>query len=795
MIRLLYTLNRMDDKTDTFDGMYQGNCIIPRGCDANKSGHDIYEQEPTYWEDDVYYRITHTHKLAQSLASVTIGIPAEKLIPSVGFTAINHDQRNGVDDLVRLKNLLLNMDGKTSTYQEMYQGECSILGDGASPTTEYDPTYWEDDVFYSFSATNKLAQSCPSVTIGIPTDKLGIQVNINDVIQDQRNEADNLKRLKNILLSMSEKTTTFEDIYNGAYVIPGGCEANPSAFGQQEYDPTYWHSGVFYKFGTTNKMKKDCPSVTVGIPADSIGIAVSDYVVADYCLRKIKPYFDALNDDLYNRARPVEENGWYYLCETGGEILVRNAAYFAMHIQKDYENGSGVNVYPYVGRDLPPKLYLNILIQVQLPFRKMKKTIKMLCKDLPQAVQQFITEFDREGLKETIELSMRQSAIREWLKTSDYCAFIANGSMLPRSKGTDLPMRNGVPFKSPEGDEIEVAGVRGMGIRRGVTVITGGGYSGKSTMLDAISAGIYDLALGDGRELCITDDTAVTISAEDGRSIKNVNISPFIQGILGGDSGDFTTDRASGSTSQAANIMEAIDSGAKMLLIDEDRSATNFMIRDRMMRELIRNEPITPFTERVRELAERGVSTVLVIGGSGEYLGIADKIYMMENFAPQDVTETAKEICQKDGFKAYTAPPADWSQSRVMRAKGFDSHPNGVGSERLLVLDLGIMMIGSEDIDLRGLHDIITPRQLHALGFMLRQMMSENQSNAITNHAAVIDLEAQLDKLYRTIEEEGLDAVYSSSLTGTGRFLDLPRKQELRAVIARMRHISVEKGV
>ena len=699
--------------------------------------------------------------------------------------------------MIRLKNILLNMNEKTSTYEEMYQGECVIPeGYGAFSGTEYEPTYWEDGVCYSFSSTNKLEQDRPSVTIGIPADMLGIKtVNINDEIHDQRNEADNLKRLKNILLNMSEKTTTFEDIYNGAYVIPGGCEANPSAFGQQEYDPTYWHNGVFYNFGTTNKLKKDCPSITVGIPADSLGVAVPDYVVADYCLRRIKPYFDALNDDLYNRSRPVEESGWYYVCEPGGEVLVRNSAHFAMHIQKDYENGSGINVYPYVGRDLPPKLYLNILIQVQLPFRKMKKTITMLCKNLPQAVAQFIAEFDKNGLNEVIELSKRQTAIREWLKTSDYCAFIANGSMLPRSKGTDLPMRNGVPFKSPERDEIEIAGVRGMGIRRGVTVITGGGYSGKSTMLDAISAGIYNHALGDGRELCITDDTAVTISAEDGRSIKSVNISPFIKGIPGGDSENFSTDRASGSTSQAANIMEAIESGAKMLLIDEDRSATNFMIRDRMMRELIKNEPITPFTERVRELSNLGVSTVLVIGGSGEYLGIADKIYMMEDFEPHDVTEIAKSICQGAGFKAYTAPPADWSQRRIMRAKGFDSHPNGVGSERLCVLDLGIMMIGSEDIDLRGIHDIVTPRQLHALGFMLRQMMSENQSNAITNHGAILDIDGMLDRLYQNIEENGLDTVYSSSLTGTGRFLDLPRKQELRAVISRMRRTEVEKAL
>ena len=155
----------------------------------------------------------------------------------------------------------------------------------------------------------------------------------------------------------------------------------------------------------------------------------------------------------------------------------------------------------------------------------------MLCRDLPDAVDMFIAQFDIKKLNEELLLAEKQSAIRVWLKKSDYCAFIANGSILPRSKGTDLPLENAVPFQSTPDDEIEVCGVRGMGIKRGVTVITGGGYSGKSTLLDAISAGIYNHVLGDGRELCITDDTAMTISAEDGRSVKSVNISQTVHPV------------------------------------------------------------------------------------------------------------------------------------------------------------------------------------------------------------------------------------------------------------------------
>lgn len=347
-------------------------------------------------------------------------------------------------------------------------------------------------------------------------------------------------------------------------------------------------------------------------------------------------------------------------------------------------------------------------------------------------------------------------------------------------------MENAVPFQSTPDDEIEICGVRGMGIKRGVTVITGGGYSGKSTLLDAISAGIYDHVIGDGRELCITDNTAMTISAEDGRSVKSVNISPFIKWLPGGDTRDFSTERASGSTSQAANIMEAVECGAKLLLIDEDRSATNFMIRDKMMKELIEKEPITPFTDRVNELyRSKGVSTILVIGGSGEYLAVADKIYMMDGFRIRDVTERSKRICVSHGIKPDFPEPTVWEQRRALFADHFSSYPEGSGSEKLEVSDMGFIIIGDEFIDIRGLHDIVSKRQLDALGYMLRYLETRNTDRKI-------DLETKIEALYDVIEKEGLDTVFSSFFTTTERFLDLPRKQELKAVINRMRKIIIK---
>lgn len=327
-----------------------------------------------------------------------------------------------------------------------------------------------------------------------------------------------------------------------------------------------------------------------------------------------------------------------------------------------------------------------------------------------------------------------------------------------------------------------------MGIKKGVIVITGGGYSGKSTLLNAISAGIYDHALGDGRELCITDESAATISAEDGRSVKHVNISPFIKWLPGGDTSDFSTDHASGSTSQAANIMEAIDCNAKLLLIDEDKSATNFMIRDRTMKALIEKEPITPFTDRVNELYKtHGASTILVIGGSGEYLSVADKIYMMEDYLIRDVTDKAKAICNSQGTITELPPSANWAQKRTLYSDRFSSYPEGSGTEKLEVSDMGFVIIGDEKIDVRGLHNVVSTRQLDTLGFMLRYL-------EVSNNDRKLEIKKKIDDLYRQIDEKGIDFLYSSFFTTCERFLDLPRKQELMALINRMRKINMVKS-
>ncbi len=598
-----------------------------------------------------------------------------------------------------------------------------------------------------------------------------------------------MKRLKSKLLSMKSDTTTYSAMYEGSMTVIPASSMPPYI----DYSSTYYNQNIGFDISVTHKLAQDKPTVVISIPCATLGIDIPDKSTesaeADFCLRAIKKYIDELNAELYNRSRPDNENGRYYLCVPGGEIIKRNTAYFTLCPQKDYTNGSGDTVYLLDDEESrPPLMCLCIRIQVQLPKKKLRKAVQMLCRDLPDAIDRFVLDFDIEGLKKAAELAKKQSAIREWLKNSNYCAFLANGSILPRAKGTDLPMLNAIPFRSTPDDEIEICGVRGMGIKKGVTVITGGGYSGKSTLLNAISSGIYDHAIGDGRELCITDESAVTISAEDGRSVKHVNVSPFIKWLPGGDTSDFSTDHASGSTSQAANIMEAVDCNAKLLLIDEDKSATNFMICDRMMKALIEKEPITPFTDRVNELYKiHGVSTILVIGGSGEYLSVADKIYMMEDYLIRDVTDMAKAICDSQGMITELPPPASWIQKRTLYSDRFSAYPEGSGTEKLEVSDMGFVIIGDEKIDVRGLHDVVSTRQLDALGFMLRYLEASNNERKL-------EIKKKIDDLYRQIDEEGIDFLYSSFFTTCGRFLDLPRKQELMALIDRMRKINIVKS-
>lgn len=634
-----------------------------------------------------------------------------------------------------------------------------------------------------------------------------------------------MKRLKYYLLNMKPASETYEEMYEGRM-----CETYLDKDPIVHNHALYWDGEIGYEITKSNRLELSRPTVVIHIPLHLLKLEEAAVATLDYTFRAFLPYVRTLNEMNDNRKRTARENGHYFIYEPGNQVLTRNVASVKLVPQKYYrivkadaieildglrDNGKdstplACRIAPIDGlQDVPAYPCISIMIQVQLPVGKHKKAVQMLTRDLPEAVNCFVNEFDHAGLQRAMALHGRQQKIRAWLKEKGYCAFVANGSILPREKGSDRPMHGAVPFRSTPEDEIEIDGIRGMVFKRGVTVITGGGYSGKSTLLDALSAGIYDHVEGDGRELVLTEPSAMKISAEDGRSIRHVNLSPFIKWIPGGNPADFSTEHASGSTSQAANIMEAVGWGVKLLMIDEDKSATNFMIQDAVMKTLIEKEPITPFVERVQELSKgQGVSTILVIGGSSEYLQAADRIYMMRDYCIGQVTEEAKALQQQYNWQRSREPfgqlePADFSFQDQIDANLLSTRPEGSATEVLKVSDLGFLMLGEEQIDIRMLHNIATIPQLNAIAFLSRKLINklnplerfqvfslERQPEGQTAQILPrwICREKEVACLLAEMQEAGLESAYSPFFTECTRWMEMPRKYEILAVLSRMRH-------
>ncbi len=393
-----------------------------------------------------------------------------------------------------------------------------------------------------------------------------------------------------------------------------------------------------------------------------------------------------------------------------------------------------------------------------------------------------------QSIAEHVDTVDDQTHLREWLRTQGLVAFVADGALLPRRSGIDdRPLERGaLTFRSPESLRCRVAlphagGLTGMGIPAGVTLIVGGGFHGKSTLLHALERGVYDHIPGDGRERVVTDSTAMKIRAEDGRAISLVDISPFIDHLpFGRDTHAFTTDNASGSTSQAANIIEALETGSRVLLIDEDTSATNFMIRDSRMQQLVapEKEPITPFLHRVRELYdEHGISTVLVMGGSGDYFEVADTVIMMDEYEPKDVTQHARRLAGhaiRDG-QADAAPPFRSDRGRRPRASTLNAS-RGRHEVRIDVRSVDRLAYGERDIDLEKLEQLVDRGQTESIGWMIRyyaEHFAEPGQSAVEGLRRVLEM----------VEQNGLDSVAPWQL---GTFA-MPRLQELAGTLNRLR--------
>ena len=440
----------------------------------------------------------------------------------------------------------------------------------------------------------------------------------------------------------------------------------------------------------------------------------------------------------------------------------------------------------------------NILLRLEVGFPANGRSIharaleRILFELLPRCVDAALIyqNLDPNRLAAVAHLAEDQQYIRDMLPRLGLCAFVADGSILPRASGVSaLPMQDAVPFRSPK--ELAVTldlphrgPITGMGIPKGVTLIVGGGYHGKSTLLKALELGVYNHIAGDGREYVITDADAVKIRAEDGRSIRRTDISLFINDLPNGkDTTRFVTEDASGSTSQAANVVESMEAGASLLLIDEDTSATNFMVRDQLMQQVIHRdmEPITPFIDRVRELYDRcGISTILVAGSSGAYFHIADRIIQMDRYEPKDITAAAKE--------AALAFPLDQPPLAPAKAPCFDRRPKPSPEfregQRIKLKSLGRdgVSVNRETIDLRYLEQLADGEQSATLGYCVVYAQKYLLDGKRT-------LRQVVEALDRIMEEKTLSALCDSR--SNVPCLARPRKQEIFACFNRYRGLKL----
>jgi len=422
-----------------------------------------------------------------------------------------------------------------------------------------------------------------------------------------------------------------------------------------------------------------------------------------------------------------------------------------------------------------------------------KEMQKLVFDILPELAESclFYRKWDTKSksfLEKTVFLADDQKELRWQLKERGLTGFVANGAILPRESGiSDRPMRDAVPFISPESLQIEIelphkGKMIGMGIPKGITVIVGGGYHGKSTLLKALEQGVYNHIAGDGREYVVADATGMKIRAEDGRSILHTDISLFINHLPAGqDTVDFSSENASGSTSQAANLIEAMEAGAELLFLDEDTSATNFMIRDKVMAKLVSDEkePITILLRHIRGIYKAmGISFIIVVGSSGDYLSVADLVLQLDHYKVKDVTKEAKEICEQCQIAGQYAEKEVCMPEFSRKLKPIKS-----ARRKLKSMGTDTVLIDRESIDVRYLEQLSESGQTTALAYMMGWILDH-----VTKEE---DIQEFIENMYKLIERKGMAAVIPANYSAGHPVL--PRKQELYACLNRYRSAKIVK--
>jgi predicted ABC-class ATPase len=521
-------------------------------------------------------------------------------------------------------------------------------------------------------------------------------------------------------------------------------------------------------FAAPSKVSVHVPGKTAGFPTELFQLKHKRVALQDYLLRKFGKEAEAFTF----KAKGSGKSGLMSVSRCGQEILERTAC----EIQP---NGT-------------------VIVRMEIGFPANGRTInsreliKILFEFLPGCVKKSLlyASLDSKSVQKNAELAEDQQFIREELPKLGLAAFVANGSILPRESGvSDRPMKQAVPFQSPKSMEVSLelpnyGSITGMGIKEGITLVVGGGYHGKSTLLKALELGVYNHISGDGREYVITDDTAMKIRAEDGRSIKQVDISMFINNLPNKkDTMHFSTEDASGSTSQAANVVEAMEAGTKVMLIDEDTSATNFMIRDELMQRVVNrnSEPITPFIDRVQELScQYKISTILVAGSSGSYFHKADCIIQMDHYLPKDITEFAKK--EAAAFPIPNEPAPDSQEPSFDRVVKPDHAFQKNDRIKMKTQGKDSVMVNRDTIDLRYVEQLADKEQLVSLGYLVKYA----QLHLFNGKKTISDTAAQLCSI---LDKKGPAGVCEGSYVPGG--LAMVRKQEIYACLNRYRSLKL----
>ncbi|BBM46379.1 ABC-ATPase domain-containing protein [Leptotrichia trevisanii] len=561
--------------------------------------------------------------------------------------------------------------------------------------------------------------------------------------------------LEKILFSMDGKSYSVYKSLKGEYRF----EKYVLAIDHVQSDP----------YAPPSKMRVTMDRKICGIPYELTDTKDKNIAVSDFLTRNFYREIQKSGND----GTGTGGSGRIFIDRCGQEILERTSVFIkGDKVEVRFEMGM-----PARGRRIMGKAAQKIIFE-----------------QLPEIVEKSIIydNLNKKALNEQVILVLDQEYARKMLKEKGLVAFVANGSVLPRESGvSDKPMKNAVKFKSPEKFEVTLKlpsgkKVSGMGIPKGITLIVGGGYHGKSTLLAALERGVYNHIAQDGRELIISESDAVKIRAEDGRNVEKVNISGFINNLpQNKDTRAFSTENASGSTSQAANVAEALEYGTSLLLIDEDTSATNFMIRDGRMQKLVtkEKEPITPFIDRVKELYDNfGVSTILIVGGSGDYFDVANHVIMMDEYVPKDATEKAKEIAKSDENKREFSSN-DKFQGVTQRIPLKKSFSQSGKLDKTKAKGKYSILYGKELIDISGLEQLVDDSQTNCIAVMIDYFKNKVLDEKLT-------LSQAADRIYERIEKEGLDSI--SSYTGHPGNLALPRKQEFCGAVNRYRKLKIK---